>query len=434
MASANTSVLNGPPDEITAHVEKMAPEQYCFFNEPTPITREELDRYLGDLSRETSTLPGLTAIYQEPHYLGDAPMSVRLILVYRPEDLDLGRRRFPDVIRVIGTRNVLDENYLSVDPKLLESLFKFDPFVTPEHLCGERLTLTRPPDEDIRFFLISRLLDLFAGGYLEEFYRLEVLRKVDVRVAHDQLRRLVRLLQMSKAILRKKRDEQWDPVIERVELLQRGWFELGMERYVRLMHLLRDSSSVLYSVIAALESYFDKAMVAKYHLNPGAQSPQAVLVTEDVVTVFIDPWDPVEAITRSIELSRKLEQFVSVLPVSFALQLHLYSTGGSSFNRYIKTCFRVGGLEGNLERPYIVWERGQLLDRYLELLRKLRQDEDPSGVLLGCDVPRGSAIGRAGDMVKQQTGKLRLKKMLRFLQDEVRWDSTPAVVQRSERV
>lgn len=416
--------------EIQAYVDSVAPDRYRFFNDPVPVQRDELDRYMEDLQREALKLPGLSSVYHDSLKLGDSAARVRLILVYRPEDLDLSIRRFPHVIRVIGTRNVLDENYLSVDTRLLENVFKFDPLILPEYLFGENLSLVRPPDEDIRFFLISRLLDLFGGGYLEFLYRFEVQREVDTGAALYALRNVERVLHIAKSIMRKKKEEEWDRLSEEIDTLHREWFERGIERYAMLRDILRQLPGVLFTVVDSLNAYFERAMVVKYRLSPGTQPPQAMLVTANSVTAFIDPWDPLSAFKHTVDLSRRLEQFVSVLPISFGLQLLLYSTGSGRFSRYIKSCFRVGGVEGNMERPYIVWERSKLLERYLDLLAKVKEGGDGSGVLMGCEIPSDSALGRAGDMVTQQMGKLKLKKMQRFLQDEIQWE-TPAAPKKT---
>ncbi|HEQ60748.1 MAG TPA: hypothetical protein ENN74_03975, partial [Firmicutes bacterium] len=174
--------------ENTREIQPIPEENYRFFNEPVPVAESDLEHYLEDLRRETTHLPGLVSIYQDPLRLGDKTVRIKLILVYRPEDLDMGTRSFSDVIRVIGTRNILDEHFLSVDEKILENMFKFDPLVQPQFLHGRPLSMVRPQDEEIRFFYMARLLDLFAGGYLETFYRLEILRQVDTSAALAALR------------------------------------------------------------------------------------------------------------------------------------------------------------------------------------------------------------------------------------------------------
>ncbi|MCH8053606.1 MAG: ankyrin repeat domain-containing protein [Planctomycetes bacterium] len=88
-----------------------------------------------------------------------------------------------------------------------------------------------------------------------------------------------------------------------------------------------------------LNAYFERAKVVKVRLSPGAVPPQALLFSPRAMTAFVDPWRPEAALQQMIELSRRLEQFVSVLPLSFALQLQQYSTGSSSFSRQVKTSF-----------------------------------------------------------------------------------------------
>ena len=76
-----------------------------------------------------------------------------------------------------------------------------------------------------------------------------------------------------------------------------------------------------------------------------------------------------------------------------------------------------------MERPYIVWDRGQLLERHLQLLGRLRDADDSASLLLDCEIPSDTAFGRASDLVSQQKGKMKLKKMLRLFRDEVRWET-----------
>ncbi len=414
--------MSRPFQEIDDYLETLVPENFEFTGEPIPSSREEVDLFLKDLRQETKTLPGLVSIYHDPLYLGKKIVRIRLILVYNPNDLDLGTKRFPEVVRVIGTRNILDEHYLSIDTRILENIFKFDPFILPEHLFGKDLPLGRPSDEDIRFFFISRLLDLFASGDLECFYRFCVKRKVNTSEALYALRNLQRLLRMTKAILRKKTEEQWDPLIDRIDHLFDQWPDLGVQKYKYLIDVLLEVPGTLVSVQDRLNAYFARALVVKYRLTPGTQAPQALFLTDKIVSAFTENWDPVKAFKRSVELTTRLEQYVSVLPVSFALQLQQYSTGSSAFNRHIKGCLRITGLEGNLERPYIAWERSQLLEKYLEIMLRLGQSEEAGGLLLGCEPRSQGTLGRAGEMVGQQMSKLRLKKMLRFLREEVVWD------------
>jgi|GEM_PF-1689315 len=419
--------------ESAEEIQPIPEENYRFFNEPVPVAESDLEHYLEDLRRETTHLPGLVSIYQDPLRLGDKTVRIKLILVYRPEDLDMGTRSFSDVIRIIGTRNILDEHFLSVDEKILENMFKFDPLVQPQFLHGRPLSMARPQDEEIRFFYMARLLDLFAGGYLETFYRLEILRQVDTSAALAALRDLQRLLEMVKLILRKKSETAWDRLYQQIEGMLEGWLSRGIERYRDLMQVLQQVPGLLVGLVDRLNAYFDRAKVAKVRLASDAPPPQALLVTERIVTAFVEPWEPAAAFHQMVDLSRRLEHFVSVLPISFALQLHQYSSRNSNFNRHVKSCFRTEGLEGNLERPYITWDRGQLLDRYLELLVQMKESEDPSRLLLDCDLSSGSALSRATDLVSQQKSKLKLKKMLRFLQDEASWEpSTRATSKASE--
>ncbi len=53
------STMTEKRSEITSCVEAVAPENYRFCNEPTPVSRGEQDRYLDDLRRETAQIPGL---------------------------------------------------------------------------------------------------------------------------------------------------------------------------------------------------------------------------------------------------------------------------------------------------------------------------------------------------------------------------------------
>jgi len=44
--------------EIEAYVDSVAPDQYRFFNDPVPVQRDELDRYMEDLQREALSYRG----------------------------------------------------------------------------------------------------------------------------------------------------------------------------------------------------------------------------------------------------------------------------------------------------------------------------------------------------------------------------------------
>ena len=107
--------MDSPQNKMATDHPSQTEENYRFFNEPVPVAQADLEHYMEDLRRETTHLPGLVSIYQDPLQLGDKTVRVKLILVYRPEDLELGTRNFSDVIRVIGTRNILDEHFLGVD-------------------------------------------------------------------------------------------------------------------------------------------------------------------------------------------------------------------------------------------------------------------------------------------------------------------------------
>ena len=410
-------------DEIIEHLESTAPENYRFHNEPQAISEDELGRYLGDLQKQSVSVPGLIGIYQDPLKLSGQTVRIKLILVNDSEYLDPMSRSFSDVIRVIGTRNVLDENFLNVDRKILENMPKFDPLIEPQFLSGQEVAVTEPQNEEIRFFYIARLLDLFCAGYLEKVFRVSVLRTVDTAATLALLREIQRLIKMIKVILRKKTKEEWDPLDSSIQSLLDEWLDLGVERYGRLMEILHQLPVLLFSMIDQLNGYFERVMVAKVRLSPDATPPQALLATERIVTAFVEPWSAGSAFRSSLDMTERLEQFISVLPVSFGLQLHQYSTRKSLFNRHVKAAFQPEGLDGNLERPYITWDRGQLLDRYCDLLVKMRAGEDPEGLLMDCEIPSGSALGRAGDMVGLQKSKMKLKKLFKFLRDEAGWES-----------
>jgi hypothetical protein len=290
-------------------------------------------------------------------------------------------------------------------------------------LFGRKLNTVAPQQEEVRFFYISRLLDLFSSNYLDIYHRLAILREVDTTHALGALRDLQRLLDMAKVILRQKSHPQWDRVGKNIDQVLKKWPTLGIQRYRLLMDVLQEVPSLIFGLLGQLNEYFGKAKVAKMRLAPGSRPPQALLITERIMTAFVHPWNPVLALEQTIRLSKQLEQFIAILPASFALQLAQYATGTSPFSRHIRSSFRTEGLEGNLERPYVTWDRSQLLDRYLDLLGRIKDTEDNISLLLDCEVPSGSTLGRASEAVTQQRSKIKLKKMFRFMQDEVDWEA-----------
>ncbi len=409
--------MNTHADPCHEILTSLGKEDYTFVGEPVRVSAEGYRSLLEDIVREAKRLAGILSIYMDEITFGHSISQIKLLDVYDAETCDEFNLKFDEVIRVIGTRNILDESYLSVDAKLLENIAKFDCLLQPQWVMGRKINVQNPPSSEMRFFNISRVLDLLAAGFLHDFFRWEVERNVRTREALWTLKRLRRLLDLTKVILRRERFPRWDAYMETVYTMCDSWFDLGIERYRMLMDSLREGFCIILELVDELRRYFDRVRVINLHIDEAVADPQALIVTERTTTIFVNEWSPTLALEKMLEYRKKLDQFVTVLPSGLSLQLYEYGKGKNPFSRYVASCFGADGLSGNMERSYISWERAKVLNHYLEFKNRLGlplQDE----IIFDCNLRNGSTLAKAASVMNSQKNRARLKRLQRVFRGE----------------
>ena len=94
-----------------------------------------------------------------------------------------------------------------------------------------------------------------------------------------------------------------------------------------------------------------------------------------------------------------------------------YTKGHNALSRYIKSCFAVDGISGNMERSYISLERCKILNHYLNFKINLGLSlEDDT--IFHCNLRDGSTLAKATNMMNVQKNKVRLKRVQRILRGE----------------
>lgn len=390
---------------------------YSFYNEPVPVSEDSFKHLMQDMIREAQRLAGLQAIYMDEITFGHSVSQIKLIAVYDAETSDEFNRKFEEVLRTIGTRNIVDEDFISLDQKLLENLPKFDCLLQPQWVMGKKMNIQYPSQSEIRFFNISRVLDLLCSGFLHDFFLWEAEREVNCRVALWRFKRLRRLLDLAKVILRKENAPRWDHYMETVYKMCDNWFDMGIERYRMLMWTVREGMCIIFDLISELSSYFDRARVVNLKTDEKVSAPHALIVTDKVATHFTENWTAESALEKMIWYREKLGQFITLLPASFSLQLYEYSKGHNAFSRYIKSCFHSEGIGGNMERSYISVERAKILNYYLKFKIQLGLDLTDDSIF-HCNLKEGSTLAKAASMMNSQKNKVRVKRVQRILQGE----------------
>lgn len=390
---------------------------YAFSNEPVYVSEDGYKLLMQDMIREARRLAGLLSVYMDEITFGHSISQIKLIVVYDAETCDERNLKFDQVLKTIGTRNLVDEDIVSVDQKLLENLPKFDCLLQPQWVMGKKLNIQYPSTGEIRFFNISRVLDLLCSSFLQDFFLWETERNINTRESLWKLKRLRRLIDVAKVILRKDNAPRWDTYMETVYNMCDNWFEMGIERYRMLMWTVREGLCILFDLIDELNQYFERARVVNLKLDPNINQPHALIVTDRIATMFVEDWDANKALERMIWSKEKLGQFITVLPASFSLQLYEYTKGHNAFSRYVKSCFVTEGVGGNMERSYISLERAKILNHYLNFKIQLGLSLDDDAIF-HCNLRDGSALAKATNMMNVQKNKVRLKRVQRIIRGE----------------
>jgi hypothetical protein len=157
--------------------------------------------------------------------------------------------------------------------------------------------------------------------------------------------------------------------------------------------------------------------VVNLKVDPQAPDRMGLIVTDRVATHFMQDWEDAKAFERMLWSHQNLGQFISVLPLSFALQLYEYAKGHNAFSRYVKSCFMTEGISGNMERSYISLERSKILNHYInfKVALGLSLEDD---TIFHCNLRDGSTLAKAANMMNVQKNKARLKRVQRILHGE----------------
>ncbi len=405
-------------DKFLSVLKRTGREEYTFYNEPVPVDRADVDRLLADIRRESRRLAGLYAVYLEDDPRGWAVSPRRLMAVYDEETVNARNQKFDAVLKVVGTRNILQSEFLSIDRHLLENLPKLDCLVRPQRIYGDEVPATAARETEIRFFNISRVQDLLTTGYLEPFWLAEVERQVDTCAFLGRLSEFSRLLEVVKEILRRPSLPAWDRLDIEIQKLGSNWFAMGLERYRFLMNLVRECFVTIFEIIAELDAFFERALVVNMKLEESTAPYRGLVATESFVSVFVERWNAHDALERMLRLnSARRDCFITVLPACFAVQLIEYTKANNTFCSFIKSCFTTEGLSGNMERSYISWERGKLLNHYRNLLTTLGVDR-AERLVFNCNLKSGGAFNKAANLMNIKKNKNRLKAVAKILYGE----------------
>lgn len=405
-------------DELREYLASNKRESYAFRNEPVRLPEDDLKRIHEDLHREASRWPEIQTVAVDQTRVKGGVLEVRLLACYDSNLIDEASHDFREVVKIIGTRNVLAESCLCLDEETYPSLQKIDPLLEPEYLFGKRYEIRSIKHDEIRFYYISRLMDLLCTGYLKPFYRWEVQREVDTRQALVELQRFARFIDLVKVIMRKQGKWEPDRHAARLRWLVENWFELGLPRYQYLMEAIRESFVLVHEFIAELDAYFQKARVVNMKTEESAQDPLALLAAERHTTAFVRDWSALESLRVVQDMLSKQETFLTVLPASFAVQLCEYTRGSEVFHRYVRSCFKNDGVSGNLERSYICWERGNLLGIVQALDARLNGSEAGKDLVFGCNLKSGMTMAKAANAMNIHRNKQNLKRMFRLYRGE----------------
>ena len=404
-------------DEFLSIARLDEPRWFLFEEEPVEQQDDDFDALLQDLLRASSRIPGLEGLYVDRSPCVCGLGLARLLAVVDEALVDPRRPGLEKVIQTVGTRNILEPEYIPLNKELMRNLAKFDCLLSAEHVMGDQVEPNPPKQEETRYFKISRFLDMLAHGYLGTFFRAAVERRVDVEQTMLDMQSLVSVLDVVKGFLRKEVVPEWDETIEAIRNVQEVWFTEGIERYRLLMKAVKLCLATVFDVVETLDTYFIQARVVNLKIPEEAPTPNAVLAAGDAVTVYTSEWTADGALRRMMDNWQKRGEIVSVLPASLGVQLLEYSRGTNDFAKYIKSIFRAEGLDGNMERTYISWERGNLLDAYLNVANLLRVQGNRD-VVLGAPFRKQSRLAAAAGMMGGKRSKARLNRVLNIFRSE----------------
>lgn len=402
-------------------LDRYVPEAYTCTGDPVEVSDSDLGRVLDDLRREARRIPALVGLYVDEGVVRTGPRSIRLIAVYDAAKCEPGSLETHDLLRTVGTRNILHPVVLALEERFMLQLPKVDCLLRPVHVAGKEIQPQSFQAGEMRFYYLSRLLDLMAGRWLQPLVEAEVRRRVDTQQTLVALQDLCRVVEIAKVIMRREHDgvPAWDTFVERIRRLCEVWFQCGLERYRALLPLIREGLVLAYELIGDLDTYCTRARVVNLSLDAGAQPPQALVVTDEATTAFVNDWTPARGLELALRSSEKLDRFVSVLPLSFCLQLYEYSKGKSkfpTFSRFVQSVFGTDGVAGNMERSYVSWERGELLEGLVRFYSKIGAREQ-SGYTFWCNIRTGSAISAAASLMYTHRNTSRLRGDMKTLKD-----------------
>lgn len=406
---------------IETAIDRHAPAAYSFTDAPWDVNPSDFSRLLEDLRREARRISSLVSLYMDEGVVVQGPRSVRLITVHDAAKCEPSNWDAHNLLRTVGTRNILEPVCITLDERLMELLPKLDCLLRPVHLAGKQISLAPAQPGELRFHYLSRLLDLFATDWLEPFIEAEARRRVETRATLVACQRLCRVIEITKVIIRRDQEgmPKWDEFAQRVRRLSSRWFSLGIERYKGAMPVIREALVVALDLVGVLDAYCTKARVVNLTIDEDVVPPQALLVTDDYTTAYIDGWTPARGLEMMLACSAALGRFVAVLPVSFCLPLLEYSKGKGkfpTFSRFIQSVFGTDGVTGNMERSYVSWERGELLDRMQGFLAKTGETQD-CGYTFACNIHSGSAISAAASLMHSHRNANRLRAEMKTLKE-----------------
>lgn len=388
--------------------------QYTFICSPLRPPAGYVEHFYETLLKECAKTPGLLSLYADRRTFYNGIGVLRLIGLFDPKLVNSSRGSLTQALQTADPEGHIGRQVFCLTPELFQSLRRVDCFLEPEKLWGQKYPIQQLPEEQKRYQYVIRLMDLFSGGYLEPLVRAALESEVNTTAFLSRCSQMCLFLDLVKEVLKEQTIPEWEEFRKGFQDLAGKWSSRHLKRYMDLMPLVPKALDVVLDALERMDTYFVKSNIVNFKPGSDAEAPQAAFVTEERAVAFVAPWSPSRGLEIMLRLMKDQEEFVDILPATFALQLYEYCKGNGGFHKYIKSCFKMEAMTGHMERPNLSAERGELLDQYAHFVMSSSLDSDLD-VVFGCNIRSGFAVAKALGLVRSHQNVSRRNKFIRML-------------------
>jgi len=352
---------------------------YTFTEFPEELNHRQYEQVINQVLAQTSKFAGVMAIYTRECDLwpGRNRCDVYYVLNDIADEGGLKKGLLPTFHRLTEKTDSFEKvMFLSSSLFQYYDQIKLHPNLKYRH--GQEVRFATLSTEYRDFCHLLALNDLIVMSPLPALANTLLSGEIPVKTSWTYLQSAVEIIE-NYAKIRRQVPTDWVTFCQECRELAKQWYQLNLNRFQLIKHLLRKALSIQLALIDDLQKYLQKDN--KYFIQQQPQTAtdhsgisvpeeyRAAFINDRYKVLFLDSWSPDIAFQKMTTLYKKRQEYCLYLPALLSVPYVMYYRGTNEFSEFIQHCFLYHGYSANATLPEAVNMRHTRLAEYLAFYR-----------------------------------------------------------------